>query len=108
MVMLFVALVACAEPAAPAAAVDAPPAPAPVAVDANTVGTAFPPPRGAVRADADAFGASLRDLPVRAADVRVHTYDGRVVGHSARVVDLPLVPGDLQQCADSLMRVRAE
>lgn len=74
----------------------------------QTVAMAFPPPEGAERALTDGFGSWLRTLPLRPADEPVRTYDGRVVPHHARVVDLPLVPGDLQQCADSLIRLRAE
>ncbi len=75
---------------------------------AETLGAAFPPPTGATRVSTDAFGASLRDLPLRPPDAPVRTHDGRVVGHHARVVSLPMVPGDLQQCADSAIRLRAE
>jgi hypothetical protein len=75
----------------------------------ETVGSAFPPPAGFVRAPTDAFGDAVRALPLRTADTPVTTHDGRrVSGHPGRVVDLPLVPGDLQQCADSAIRLRAE
>ena len=74
---------------------------------AETVQEAFPPPTGTNRVEADAWGTWLRALELRDADVPVKTHDGREVGHSARVVDLPMVEGDLQQCADSLIRLRA-
>jgi len=69
---------------------------------------AFPPPKGAQRVPADDFGAWLRKRTVAPADQPVKTYDARVVGHRARVIELPVVHGDLQQCADSLIRLRAE
>ena len=75
---------------------------------AETIADAFPPPEGAARAPADDFGAWLRARPLRAAGEPVRTHSGAVVHHRARVVDLPLVPGDLQQCADSAIRLRAE
>lgn len=78
------------------------------AARAETVADAFPPPAGAQRVPADAFGAHLRTLPLRGADVPVRTHAGATVAHDARVIDLPLVKGDLQQCADSILRVRAE
>lgn len=73
----------------------------------SSVVQGFPPPTGAVRAKAGPFGTWLQALPLRAADVPVLTHDGRVVRRSARVVDLPVVRGDLQQCADSALRLRA-
>lgn len=86
-------------------------APAPAQASApqpETVRTAFPPPAGFVRVEGDAFAAWLGDRPLLPADTPVTTHDGRVVGHRARVVDLPMVRGDLQQCADSAIRLRAE
>lgn len=95
------------ESAAPAAAVE-PPAhveePSP-----TTIAAAFPPPDGAVRVDGGAFGAWLLEQRVLAIDEPVRTFDGQLTyGHDARVIDLPLVPGDIQQCTDSAIRLRAE
>lgn len=68
----------------------------------------FAPPAGFQRVEADPFGTWLRDRTVTDASRGVRTHDGRAVPHRARVIDLPLVPGDLQQCADSVLRLRAE
>jgi hypothetical protein len=111
--MWWSSLLACASDpagAAPAEPVAEAPveAPAPPAPRPATVASAFPVPEGAVRVPTDEFGAWLLDRPVRGPDVPVLTHDGREVGHRARVVDLPVVPGDLQQCADSAIRLRAE
>ncbi|MFZ5480960.1 MAG: DUF4846 domain-containing protein [Myxococcota bacterium] len=76
---------------------------------AETVREAFPPPAGARRVAADAFGEHVRDLPLLPPGTPVRAYDGRVIEmYAARVVDLPLPKVDLQQCADSILRVRAE
>ncbi|TNE89711.1 MAG: hypothetical protein EP330_10475 [Deltaproteobacteria bacterium] len=104
--MLLLLSLACAEPPPPPASPE--PAVSAPAEPARTVAEAFPVPEGFTRVEGDAFGDWLRDRPVRAADVPVRTHDGRTVGHHARVVDLPLVKGDLQQCADSALRLRAE
>ncbi len=79
-----------------------------VAAVATSVGAAYPPPDGAARAPDDAFGAWLQALPLRPQGARILTHDGRPVAHDGRPVDLPLVRGDLQQCADSAIRLRAE
>src|SRR5687767_3767129 len=90
-------------------AVVAPEAPVQAAPPARqALGEAFPPPSGAERVPGDAFGEWLGDLVVLAPDVPVRTYTGGAVGHDARVIELPLVDGDLQQCADSAIRLRAE
>lgn len=75
---------------------------------AATVGEAYPPPPGATRLPTDAYGAWLRSLPLRPDGVPIRTHDGRIVAHDGRPVSLPLVRGDLQQCADSAIRLRAE
>jgi hypothetical protein len=76
---------------------------------AETVRDAFPPPSGAHRVPADAFGEHVRSLPLLPPGEPVLTWDGREVAmRAARVVDLPLPARDLQQCADSVLRVRAE
>ncbi len=71
------------------------------------------PPLGATRAatTAGSFGAWLRTLPLRPAGTPVNLFDGRrkpnQSAHHA-VVDLDLIGRDLQQCADALIRLRAE
>jgi hypothetical protein len=81
--------------------------PASVAL-AETVAAAFPPPPGSDRVVADAFGEHVRGLPLLPPGTPVVTWDGRAVDmHEARVVDLPLPAEDLQQCADSILRIRA-
>ena len=106
-------LLGCAD--APTAATAAPPVEAAATAApwtdpaSRTVADAFPLPTGAVRVPTDGFGASLRDLALRPPGTPVMTHDGRSLGsRDVRVVDLPLVRGDLQQCADSAIRLRAE
>jgi hypothetical protein len=77
-------------------------------VGPQTIADAFPPPAGSSRVQADAFGAWIRDRPLAPASHLITAYDGSVIRHDGRVVDMPLVPGDLQQCADSVIRLRAE
>lgn len=75
---------------------------------ADTVADAFPPPDESARVSANDWGEYVRHLPLKPAGARVHTYDGQVVEMpAARVVDLPLGKRDLQQCADSALRLRA-
>jgi hypothetical protein len=75
---------------------------------ADTVADAFPPPAGATRTEDDTFGAWLAALPLYPRDRQVLTYDGRPVAMpAARVVNIPVGTKDLQQCADSALRLRA-
>ena len=97
-------------PAAQAPAAQAPaaknPAPGPLP---STIRYSYPPPAGASRVDVDAYGDWLRDLSLRDPSVPVRTYTGAIVPHDdARVIELPLVSGNLQQCADTAIRLRAE
>lgn len=62
---------------------------------------------------AGSFGAWLRELPLRSADSAVHAYDGRQLHppgdpRVAAVAELDVSPADLQQCADSVIRLHAE
>lgn len=72
-------------------------------------------PDGFARASepAGSFGAWLRRLPLRAAGEPVRSFDGRVLleGSDPRltaVATLDVPPRDLQQCADSVIRLHGE
>ena len=79
----------------------------------QTVAARFPAPAGFKRlsADSGSFATYLRGLPLRPAGSPVHLYDGllkaRTDVHCA-VVDLDVGPRNLQQCADAIIRLRAE
>jgi hypothetical protein len=73
----------------------------------------FAAPAGFVRVPAapGSFAAYLRDLPLLPAGAPVHLFDGRLKSNQqahAAVVDLDVGARDLQQCADAIMRLRAE
>lgn len=69
------------------------------------------PPAGYIRRETDEFGEYLRNLPLKAKGTPVRYYDGRVKswqGGAHSVVDMEIGTTDLQQCADAIMRLRAE
>ncbi|HEX2572183.1 MAG TPA: DUF4846 domain-containing protein [Polyangia bacterium] len=71
------------------------------------------PPAGATRVPVapGSFGAWLRHLPLLPAGAPVHLFDGQLKARQdvhAAVVDLDVGRRDLQQCADAVMRLRAE
>jgi hypothetical protein len=73
----------------------------------------FSPPAGFRRRTlpATSFGAWLRQLPLRPPGEAVRYYDGRIrpdQGGVAAVVDIDIGNADLQQCADAIIRLRAE
>ncbi len=87
----------------------------------GTVAARFLPPAGFRRPAAapDSFAAFLRSLPLKAQGAEVRLFDGRIKanrGVYAAVVDLPIGPvpagrggpRDLHQCADAIIRLRAE
>jgi len=79
----------------------------------DSIAQRIAPPPGAERVKlADgSFGAWLRSLPLLPPETPVHLFDGSVkprqdVHHA--VVDIDVGTRDLQQCADAVMRLRAE
>jgi hypothetical protein len=75
----------------------------------------FPPPEGFHRvAEADgSFGAWLRTLPLRETNTPVRAFDGSQIlaaddSRLAAVAELDVGNRDLQQCADSVIRLHAE
>ena len=80
---------------------------------ADTPEQRFAPPPGFTRVEAapDSFAAYLRSLPLKPAGSYVKYYNGLEKenrGVYAAVVDMPISPKDLQQCADAVMRLRGE
>lgn len=75
----------------------------------------FAPPKGfkRVAVQTGSFAEFLRGLPLRPAGAEVKAYDGRLL-HSAddpriaAVAELDVSPTDIQQCADSVIRLHAE
>ncbi|MGZ3449056.1 MAG: DUF4846 domain-containing protein [Polyangiales bacterium] len=90
----------------------APGADQPAAVD--TLESRFAPPPGFTREPlpASSFGAFLRTLPLAKAGAPVLTHTGKVLYEThpniAAVVAIDVGKGDLQQCADSVIRMHAE
>ncbi len=84
-------------------------------IDPNgkTLQTRFLLPQGFQRtkADSNSFAAYLRSLPLKPDGSRVKLYNGdekNAEGVYDAVVDLPIGNKDLHQCADAVMRLRAE
>ncbi len=73
----------------------------------------FPPPAGFERmvVSEKSWGAWLRDLPMKPTGAPVLTYTGAPKSRQdvhAAVIDIDAGTRDLQQCADAVMRLRAE
>jgi hypothetical protein len=84
-----------------------------VAAAQHTIGTRFAPPAGTTRVAAaeGSFAAYLRKLPLKAMGVPVLLYNGQPKDRQdvhAAVIDRPVGSRDLQQCADAVIRLRAE
>lgn len=79
----------------------------------KTIQTRFEVPAGfeRIRIKDSSFGAYLRDLPLKKDGAPIMYFDGtekKAIGAHASVVDLPIGKRDLHQCADNIMRLRAE
>lgn len=84
-----------------------------IAPEWNTIATRFTTPTGFTRllVKEGSFAAYLRHLPLRPAGSAVHLHNGQPKGRQdvqAAVLDLSVGTRDLQQCADAVMRLRAE
>ncbi len=81
--------------------------------EGKTVLTRFSPPDKYHRpiADSNSFVWYLRHLPLKPHGTKVQYYDGRTKPNSwvaEAVIDLSVGTKDLQQCADAVIRLRAE
>ena len=79
----------------------------------TTLSTRFNPPTGFKRiaADSNSYAGFLRHLPLKPAGSLVKLFDGTTKPNDniyEAVVDLPIGKYDLHQCADAIMRLRAE
>jgi len=80
--------------------------------EGNTVQERILAPEGCTRIDLplDSFGEYLRNLPLKPDGSKVVYYNGEIKPNDvyAAVIDLDVGKRDLQQCADSVIRLRAE
>lgn len=79
----------------------------------ETIARRVPPPAGysGLHSSETSFAAWLRGLPVRERETPVRLFDGRQNANQAAafaVVDIDVGARDLQQCADAVIRLRAE
>lgn len=79
----------------------------------ETVSTVYDVSDGFERVEVpyDSYAHYLRNLPLKSAGTEVRYYDGDTKpsgGIYDRVIDMEIDPVDLQQCADAVMRLRAE
>lgn len=79
----------------------------------ESIARRFMPPQGYHRIplDSNSFGFYLRYLPLKPSGSDVYYYNGKKKDNShvaAAVVDMDIGKKDLQQCADAVIRLRAE
>lgn len=84
-----------------------------ITAKSNTVESRFNPPTGFTRTkvDSTSFTQYLRNLPLKPKGSKVSYFNGRVktnFGVYEAVIDLPIGKRDLHQCADAVIRLRAE
>ncbi|VAW10513.1 hypothetical protein MNBD_BACTEROID03-1736 [hydrothermal vent metagenome] len=79
----------------------------------NNIKSRFNPPQGYQRTklNSTSFGTYLRRLPLKPVGSKVAYFNGQIKPNRnvyAAVVDLPIGKRDLHQCADAVMRLRAD
>lgn len=79
----------------------------------KTIAERFKTPAGFIRTEVSStsFAQYLRDLPLKPAGTEVKLYNGLTKYNSDiydAVIDLPIGHRDLHQCADAIMRLKAE
>jgi hypothetical protein len=83
-----------------------------VSEEGNTIETRFLPAEGFCRSEVQdaSFQNYLRELPLHPVGSKVHYFDGRVKENEVyeAVIQFDVGNRDLQQCADAIMRLRAE
>ncbi len=84
-----------------------------IGADDQPAAARFTPPPGTRRLEVaeGSFGSWLRGLPLKPGRPPVHLFDGRLKSDQSihlAVVDIDVGAKDLQQCADAVLRLRAE
>lgn len=79
----------------------------------NAIVNRIPVPKGfsRVKVRENSFGDWLRHLPLKSGNPDVRLYNGKLKGYQsghAAVLDVDVGNTDIQQCADAVMRMRAE
>ncbi len=78
----------------------------------NTIATRFDVPKNFVRQSnvTDSFGFFLQNLSLKSKTAKAKYFDGTFKSNEAyiSVIDLPIGTKDLHQCADAIMRLRAD
>ncbi len=76
----------------------------------NTIKSRFNLPNGFKRTKVNEYGNFLRNIRLKPDKTKVFHYDGSIKSNNVHegVIDLDIGKRDLQQCADAVMRLRAE